>query len=91
MDRDDRRSVIGTWPRHHPVPPPPPKTDRDPRGWKSHHTAYEHPNPAALTPEELLEAIRARAYAIWQRRVEAGHPGTALEDWLQAERELGRS
>ncbi len=40
------------------------------------------PNPAGLDPA----AVAARAYAIWVRG--GRRPARALEDWLQAEREL---
>jgi Protein of unknown function (DUF2934) len=35
------------------------------------------------------EAIRCRAYELYLERGE--QPGSALEDWLRAERELGRT
>jgi choline dehydrogenase-like flavoprotein len=35
------------------------------------------------------EAIRCRAYEVYLER--GGQPGSALDDWLQAERELGRT
>ena len=34
------------------------------------------------------EAVRERAYQIFRERSEAGHPGDAAMDWLQAEHEL---
>jgi hypothetical protein len=37
-------------------------------------------------PEPTQDAISARAHAIWLRR--GATPGKALDDWLQAEREL---
>jgi hypothetical protein len=37
-------------------------------------------------PAPFEEAIRRRAHEIWLRR--AGKPGSATEDWLEAEREL---
>ena len=58
-------------------------------------TAEPKTNIAVLTPQgngsgiqvsEIEEAIRVRAYQLWERR---GHPyGSAMEDWLQAETEL---
>jgi hypothetical protein len=40
-----------------------------------------------MTPTRPSEdAIRRRAHEIWQRRGKA--PGTAVDDWLRAEREL---
>ena len=41
--------------------------------------------PAADPPN--LEEIRIRAYEIYTER--GGQPGHELDDWLQAERELG--
>ena len=38
------------------------------------------------TQEAMREAIRRRAYEIYCTRNEA--PGSEIEDWLQAEREL---
>lgn len=43
---------------------------------------------AVQTPEVVNteEAIRVRAYQLWERR---GHPyGSAMEDWLRAETEI---
>jgi hypothetical protein len=34
------------------------------------------------------EAVRARAYEIYQERSRRGDRGDALSDWMQAEREL---
>ena len=58
-------------------------------------TAEPKTNIAVLTPQgngsgiqvsEIEEAIRVRAYQLWERR---GHPyGSAMEDWLQAETEV---
>ena len=42
------------------------------------------PKRAAPTREQVL----ARAHSIWERRGKPV-PGTPLEDWVQAERELG--
>jgi hypothetical protein len=41
---------------------------------------------APSTPEEREERIRVRAYALYRHR-KAGD-GAALDDWLQAEREM---
>ena len=59
-------------------------------------TAEPKTNIAVLTPQgtqgkstqvtEIEEAIRVRAYQLWEHR---GHPyGSAMEDWLQAETEV---
>jgi Protein of unknown function (DUF2934) len=40
-----------------------------------------------VSPDE--EAIRCRAYELYLAR--GDQPGSALDDWLQAERELGRT
>jgi len=37
------------------------------------------------------EAIRYRAYEIFQARSSQGSPGDALSDWVQAEREMRRA
>jgi len=50
-------------------------------------TAEPKTDSAVLTPQVINEeAIRVRAYQLWERR---GHPyGSAMEDWLQAETEV---
>lgn len=51
-------------------------------------TAEPKTNVTVLTPQvsDVEEAIRVRAYQLWERR---GHPyGSAMEDWLQAENEV---
>ena len=59
-------------------------------------TAEPKTNIAVLTPQgtqgkstqvtEIEEAIRVRAYQLWEHR---GQPyGSAMEDWLQAETEV---
>jgi Protein of unknown function (DUF2934) len=51
-------------------------------------TAEPKTDIAVLTPQSINteEAIRVRAYQLWERR---GHPyGSAMEDWLEAETEV---
>lgn len=56
-------------------------------------TAEPKTNIAVMTPQgngiqvtEIEEAIRVRAYQLWEHR---GHPyGSAMEDWLEAETEV---
>jgi len=43
-------------------------------------------NPAFGKVEEALDAIRRRAYELFEKR--GGAPGGDLDDWLQAEKEL---
>lgn len=45
------------------------------------------PAKSALTPEQLINEIRARAHQIFLAR---GHssPGSDMSDWLDAEREI---
>lgn len=38
------------------------------------------------SPESRLDRIAQRAYALYERR--GGQGGSAVEDWLQAEREI---
>jgi hypothetical protein len=38
---------------------------------------------------DYRETIRTRAYFLWLERAEAEMPGDALDDWLQAEAEVG--
>jgi hypothetical protein len=44
--------------------------------------------PGSL-PEATDHAIRSRAYQLYEAR--GGEPGTELDDWLRAERELRES
>jgi hypothetical protein len=51
------------------------------------------PAPAAQTvptaePKLDTDAIRVRAFAIYQERIRTGAPGNQATDWSQAEREL---
>jgi len=50
-------------------------------------TAEPKTNNAVQTPQVTSEeAIRVRAYELWEHR---GHPyGSAMEDWLRAETEV---
>ncbi|HLH10232.1 MAG TPA: DUF2934 domain-containing protein [Terriglobales bacterium] len=51
-------------------------------------TAEPKTETAVQTPEvtDIEEAIRVRAYQLWERR---GHPyGSAMDDWLKAETEI---
>ena len=43
---------------------------------------------AAQSHIDLENRIRARAHEIWLSRRNTGGRGTALEDWLEAEREV---
>lgn len=88
MDRQDRIAVIGTWQRHSRPPAEIHARAEDPRGWRSHHARYAERLPAQLSPEELVEAIRARAYEIYQHRTREGMHAGPEQDWLQAEREI---
>jgi len=42
----------------------------------------------SMTADSALELIRARAYSLFELRGQ--QPGHALDDWLQAEREILR-
>ena len=44
------------------------------------------PGPAAPSPEARLSRIARRAHEIYEAR--GGADGKAMEDWLQAEREI---
>ncbi|HET6467164.1 MAG TPA: DUF2934 domain-containing protein [Geminicoccaceae bacterium] len=51
-----------------------------------HETPDDPRGPAAAADAALQEAIRARAYGLWEAE---GRPeGRALEHWLRAEAEL---
>ena len=43
----------------------------------------------SMTSDSALELIRARAYSLFELRGQ--QPGHALDDWLQAEREILQS
>jgi hypothetical protein len=38
---------------------------------------------------DFIDSVRLRAYFLWCEREEAGILGDALDDWLQAEAEVG--
>lgn len=88
MDRNDRIAVIGTWQRHARPPAENHVRTGDPRGWSSHHARYAERFPEPLSPAQLTEVIRARAYEIFQYRVREGMHASPEQDWLQAEREV---
>lgn len=90
MDRNDRIAVLGTWPCHERPHDSRRERTHDPKGWCSHHQSFRAEHGKKLTPAELVDAIQARAYEIWQRRVRAGSPGNPLDDWLIAEHEIIR-
>ncbi len=46
------------------------------------------PAPAAVESTPAAKTVEARAHEIWVAKGKPV-PGTPLEDWLQAERELG--
>jgi DUF2934 family protein len=46
----------------------------------------ERPNRLSHIPIDLQEAVRRRAYEIYQKR--GGQDGFELEDWFQAEAEV---
>jgi hypothetical protein len=46
------------------------------------------PNHSVELPEELEEAVRRRAYQIYQERAASGMESSAEQDWLQAEAEI---
>jgi len=46
------------------------------------------PQPRAPVANVTPEAIRTRAYEIFQRRKSKSGPGDQMSDWLQAEREI---
>jgi hypothetical protein len=89
MDRQDRQPVNGTWARR-PAPVGDCRHARqfDPPGWQSHHIVYRHSHLIPLDPDELWEAIRMRAFELFEDRMCTGRAGTADEDWLRAEREV---
>jgi hypothetical protein len=45
-------------------------------------------NYSVELPEELEEAVRRRAYEIYQERAGSGMESSAEQDWLQAEAEI---
>ena len=68
--------------------------DGDRRARPTNPRPAESPTPPVFVPHPALdparaeEAVRTRAYHLWEA---AGRPtGDGVEFWLQAERELGR-
>jgi hypothetical protein len=50
------------------------------------HAEFEPDQPTDQPAQE--DAIRLRAYFIWEQRIADGVEGTADQDWFQAEAEL---
>ena len=80
-----------------PSTPHPPRTDLKPAGARQRHRVPDQRSdaspsvvsdavPGAPRRESRMNLIAIRAYQIYQAR--GGQQGTALEDWLQAEREI---
>lgn len=88
MDREDHIAVIGTWERHHKEPGKHDLRNEDPRGWQSHHAGHTPAPGMRMSPAELVEAIRLRAYEIYSHRAKLGGHASPEADWLQAEREI---
>jgi hypothetical protein len=55
---------------------------------KNSQLTLEPPNPAVELPDELEEAVRRRAYEIYEERARSGMESNAEQDWLQAEAEI---
>ena len=48
----------------------------------------EPPSHSVEFPDELEDAVRRRAYEIYQERAGSGIENSAEDDWLQAEAEI---
>jgi hypothetical protein len=55
---------------------------------KNSQLTLEPPNPSVELPDELEEAVRRRAYEIYEERARSGMESNAEQDWLQAEAEI---
>ncbi len=55
---------------------------------KNSQVTVETPDHSVELPDELEEAVRRRAYEIYEQRAGSGMEGNAEDDWLQAEAEI---
>ena len=55
---------------------------------KNSQRTLEPPNHSVELPDELEEAVRRRAYEIYEERAGSGMESSAEDDWLQAEAEI---
>jgi Protein of unknown function (DUF2934) len=55
---------------------------------KNSQRSLEPPNHSVELPDELQDAVRRRAYEIYEERAGSGRESNAEEDWLQAEAEI---
>jgi DUF2934 family protein len=55
---------------------------------KNSQLTLEPPNHSVELPDEVEEAVRRRAYEIYEERARSGMESNAEQDWLQAEAEI---
>ena len=55
---------------------------------KNSQLALEPPSHSLELPDELEDAVRRRAYEIYEERAGSGMESSAEADWLQAEAEI---
>jgi hypothetical protein len=55
---------------------------------KNYQRTLVPPNHSVELPDELEEAVRRRAYEIYEERVGSGIESNAEDDWLHAEAEI---
>lgn len=55
---------------------------------KNSQPTLEPPNHSVELPDELEEAVRRRAYEIYEERAGSGLESSPEGDWLQAEAEI---
>jgi hypothetical protein len=55
---------------------------------KTSQLTLDPANRSVELPDELEEAVRRRAYEIYEERVRSGMELNAQDDWLQAEAEI---
>jgi hypothetical protein len=53
-----------------------------------HHRSKNASPAASPAPAPREDDVRRRAFEIYQQRSKQGSPGSAIDDWVQAEREL---
>ena len=55
---------------------------------KNSQLNLEPPSHSVELPDEVEDAVRRRAYEIYEQRAGSGMASSAQDDWLQAEAEI---
>jgi hypothetical protein len=63
-------------------------TAQEPFPMKNSQLALDPRSPSIEPPDQLQDAIRGRAYEIYEQRAASAMERSAEDDWLQAEAEI---